>query len=399
MRPNLIIFQSTLAKRIIFDGSRTATGVEIDIGNLGGITFILSARNEVVVSAGAFQSPQLLMVSGIGPAATLQKNGISVIQDLPGVGQNMWDHVLGGPSYRVNVLTTSSLANPAFSTQAAADFHASPPRGMFADSGADILGFEKISAANRSGLTSSARADLARFPADWPELEYIPTAAYYGYQNNYLLDSPRDAYQYATIATVLVAPLSRGTVGISSADMRDPPVINPNWLTHPTDQAVAVLGYKRARALFESSAMKPVLIGNEYFPGSNVTSDQDILQLIKQSFATVFHASCTCKMGNSSDDSAVLDSRARVRGVKKLRVVDASSFPLLPPGHPVATVCEYNLDKLSLVPMSASARSPLSFYASFYATPELLHLPYLSWIMEDWQADERPRRFGREDRG
>ena len=340
-RPNLIVFQSTLAKRIVFDSSKTATGVEVDIGNLGGITFILSARKEVIVSAGAFQSPQLLMVSGIGPAATLQKNNIPVVSDLSGVGQNMWDHVLGGPSYRVNVLTTSALANPAFSAQAAADFHASPPHGMLTNSGADILGFEKIPSGMRSQLTPSVRADLAKFPADWPEIEYIPTAAYYGYQNNYLLDSPRDGYNYATIATVLVAPLSRGTVSISSADMREPPVINPNWLTHPTDQAVAIAAYRRARALFESSAMHPILVGGEYFPGSNVTTDQDILALIRQSFGTVFHASCTCKMGTSNDESAVLDSRARVRGVKNMRVVDASSFPLLPPGHPLATVCEY----------------------------------------------------------
>lgn len=341
-RQNLIVYQSTLAKRIVFDNNKTATGVQIDIGNLGGITFTLSAREEVIVSAGAFQSPQLLMVSGVGPAATLQENDIPVISDLSGVGQNMWDHVLGGPSYRVNVLTTSALSNPDFSAQAAAQFHASPPQGMLTDSGADLLAFEKIPERLRSNFTTSTLADLARFPADWPELEYIPTSAYYGFQQNYILDAPTDGYNYATIATVLVAPLSRGTVTISSADTKDPPIINPNWLTHPTDQAVAVAGYKRARAFFESQAMKPILIGGEYFPGASagVTSDADILAFIRKSFSTVFHASCTCKMGNDSDASAVLDSKARVRGVKNLRVVDASSFPLLPPGHPVATVCE-----------------------------------------------------------
>jgi choline dehydrogenase len=352
-RPNLIVYQSTLAKRIIFDNAKTAVGVEIDIGNLGGITFILSATKEVIISAGAFQSPQLLMVSGVGPAATLRQNNIPVIADVPGVGQNMWDHILGGPSYRVNVLTTSALGNPAFSAQAADQFHASPPRGMLTNSGADLLAFEKIPKQLRSNFTPSALADLAKFPADWPELEYIPTAAYYGFQQNYIFEAPADGYNYATIATVLVAPLSRGTVGISSADMRDPPIINPNWLTHPTDQAVAVAGYKRARAFFEASAMKPVLIGGEYFPGANasVTSDRAILEFIRKSFGTVFHASCTCKMGNSSDAGAVLDARARVRGVKNLRVVDASSFPILPPGHPVATVCEC---PCSLSPLSLS---------------------------------------------
>jgi choline dehydrogenase len=354
-RDNLIVYQSTLAKRIIFDDAKTAIGVEIDIGNLGGVTFVLSATKEVIISAGAFQSPQLLMVSGVGPAATLRSNNIPVISDLSGVGQNMWDHILGGPSYRVNVLTTSALANPVFSAQAAAQFHAAPPQGMLTNSGADLLAFEKIPTQIRSNFTSAALADLAQFPADWPELEYIPTSAYYGFQQNYIFEAPTDGYNYATIAAVLVAPLSRGSVSIASANMRDAPIINPNWLTHPTDQAVAVVGYKRARAFFESASMKPVLIGGEYFPGTNtnVTSDSEILAFIRKSFSTVFHASCTCKMGNDSDASAVLDARARVRGVKNLRVVDASSFPLLPPGHPVATVCE----SLSL---------SLSFSLSFY---------------------------------
>ena len=141
---------------------------------------------------------------------------------------------------------------------------------------------------------------------------------------------------------MLVAPLSSGTITISSAKMKGPPIIDSNWLIHPTDQAVAVTGYKRARAFFESSAMKPVLIGGECFPeaSASVTSDEDILAFIGKSFGAVFHASYTCKMGNRSNASAALDARARVRVVKNLRVVDASSFPFLPPGHPVATVCE-----------------------------------------------------------
>jgi choline dehydrogenase len=139
-RSNLIVYQSTLAKRIIFDGSKTATGVEIDIGEHGGVTFVLSATKEVIVSAGAFQSPQLLMVSGVGPAATLQKHNIPVVADRPGVGQNMWDYVLGGPSYRVRVLTTSALGNAQYAAQAALQFNSDHRSGMLTDSGADILG-------------------------------------------------------------------------------------------------------------------------------------------------------------------------------------------------------------------------------------------------------------------
>lgn len=161
-----------------------------------------------------------------------------------------------------------------------------------------------------------------------------------GYQQNYIRDAPTDGYNYATVSVALVAPLSRGTVDITSADATDPPLIDPQWLTHPTDQAVAVAGYKRVRQLFHTTAMQPVLLGNEYFPGEDkVRTDAQILALIRKSFSTVYHAAGTCKMGKPSDGSAVVDSKARVIGVKGLRVVDASAMPLLPPGHPMATIC------------------------------------------------------------
>lgn len=111
---NLIVYQSMMATRIIFDDNRNAIGVSV---NGEGVEFVLSARQEVILSAGAFQSPQLLMVSGVGPAETLQRHSIPVIADRPGVGQNMQDHVLGGPSYRVNVVTASSLNDPDFLEQ------------------------------------------------------------------------------------------------------------------------------------------------------------------------------------------------------------------------------------------------------------------------------------------
>lgn len=135
---NLIVYPSTLAKQVIFDAKKKATGVVIDFG---GESFLLSAKEEVILSAGAFQSPQLLMVSGVGPASTLKAYNIPVIADLPGVGQNMWDHVVGGPSFRVNVLTTTELSiNPMFNAQAVQDYLSEPPKGMLTDGGSDLLG-------------------------------------------------------------------------------------------------------------------------------------------------------------------------------------------------------------------------------------------------------------------
>jgi len=149
-----------------------------------------------------------------------------------------------------------------------------------------------------------------------------------------------DGHNFGTIQAALVAPFSRGNVSIQSADMHDHPLINPNWLVDPRDQEVAVAAYKRIRDIFATDAMKPIIIGSEYFPGLNVSSDADILKQVQSDFGAVYHASCTCKMGKTADPMAVVDSKAKVIGVSGLRVVDASSFALLPPGHPMSTVCE-----------------------------------------------------------
>lgn len=139
----------------------------------------------------------------------------------------------------------------------------------------------------------------------------------------------------------MVSPTSRGNVTIRSADTADLPVINPNWLATDTDQKVAVAAYKRIRAAFQSNAMAPVIIGLEYFPGPSVQTDADILEIIRNTVMTIYHAACTCKMGLANDSMAVVDSHARVFGVQGLRVVDASAFPILPPGHPQSTVCKF----------------------------------------------------------
>lgn len=122
--------------------------------------------------------------------------------------------------------------------------------------------------------------------------------------------------------------------------MADPPVINPNWLTSDTDAQVAVTAFKRAREAFTSDAMKPGLIGGEYYPGPDVSTDEQILEWIRNNLMTVWHASCTNKMGKKNDPTAVVDSQARVYGVQNLRVVDASAFPFLPPGHPQSAICK-----------------------------------------------------------
>ena len=137
----------------------------------------------------------------------------------------------------------------------------------------------------------------------------------------------------------LVAPQSRGSVTIQSADTSDLPVINPNWLTDPTDVQVAIAAYKRVRAAFASSSMAPALQNStESFPGPSVQTDDQILAVIRNTLMTVYHATTTCRMGKVGDSNAVVDTKARVFGVSGLRVVDGSSLALLPPGHPQSLI-------------------------------------------------------------
>ncbi|KZL64076.1 gmc oxidoreductase [Colletotrichum incanum] len=336
-RKNLKVYQLSLAKKILFDNNKRATGVVVS-SNLGLTTYTLRARKEIILSAGAFQSPQLLMVSGIGPKEQLEKFSIPVIAERPGVGKNMEDHVFFGPTWRVKVQTLTRLANDLIYT--AAQFavpYTVLKQGPLTNPVCDFLGWEKTP---RDLISAEAAAVLDNeFPPDWPEVEYLGAPGYVGDFSNLLLTQPKDGYQYATILGGLVAPLSRGTVTLASADTKDLPLIDPKWLTDPTDVAVAIATFKRLRQAFASSAMRPVLADNkEYFPGPKVETDAQILQNIRNTVMTIWHASCTCRMGKVDDPMAVVDKDAKVIGVDGLRVVDASSFALLPPGHPQSTV-------------------------------------------------------------
>ncbi|KAJ5972442.1 Glucose-methanol-choline oxidoreductase [Penicillium vulpinum] len=331
--PNLTVFQSALAKRIRFHGKR-AVGVDVETM---GHAYTLSARKEIVLSAGAFQSPQLLMVSGVGPAATLKAHGIPLVANRPGVGQGMQDHIIYAPSYRVNVITQSALLNEEFEAQANRDYN-ERAAGIYANPTSDILAWEKIPEPMRSTFSNHTLQVLAEYPDDWPEVEFLTMGGYFGYQKNYIRDNPSDGYNYASLAVSLCTPRSRGNITITSPDAAVPPVINPNWLTDSVDVELAVAAFKRTRDFFNTTAIKPILIGPEYFPGSQVATDEEILDHVRKSFDTIFHASCTCAMGQAKDPQAVVDSKARVIGVDALRVVDASAFPLLPPGHPQSTI-------------------------------------------------------------
>jgi choline dehydrogenase len=244
----------------------------------------------------------------------------------------MQDHVLFGSTYDVNVTTATTLINNlGYAASSIVDYASG--LGLLTAPGFGVLGWEKLPSSSRSALSSSTLDTLSTLPADWPEVEYLGLDGVLAGWHN-ALDQFVSGNK-GSIAAALGAPFSRGNLTIQSTDSNVAPVINPNFLTHPADVEVALAAFKRVRSAWENV---PAAIPPEYLPGANVTSDADILDFIHSTAMTVWHASGTCAMGNSTDSNAVVDSNAKVFGVKGLRVVDASIFPFLPPGHPQSTV-------------------------------------------------------------
>jgi len=336
-----ITYTHTLATEILFNGT-TATGLRaMTAGTFGtpSVNFTLSARKEVILAAGAFQSPQLLMVSGIGNDTELAEFNIPCRVNLPGVGREMWDHPIFGSAHAVDVNTASAGINDATIAQQLVQLYLKTGGGPLSIFGPGIYGWEKLPEPYRSQLSNTSRAALDdAFPSDWPEMEWLPVAAYNGYNLNKQTGDPRDGNNYATLNAALVAPLSRGTVKLASPHMWDLPIVDPAWLTHPADRELALQSFKRQREIWSIFVDLGVAHAEEAFPGASVQTDAEILEWIGESMTTVYHAAGTCKMGSASDEMAVVDSNAFVYGTQNLRIVDASAMPLLPPGHPQSTI-------------------------------------------------------------
>ncbi|KAI3324239.1 GMC oxidoreductase [Xylariaceae sp. AK1471] len=327
--PNLVIYKSTLGEKILFQ-NQTAVGVTV---NSGGIEYNLTAGREVIISAGVMRSPQLLLASGIGNSQVLQDVGATLIAHRPGVGQNMWDNVLVGPTFQVDLITHSSLSHPEFLAKAKEEYN-TQSTGILTNVGGDLAAFEQVTSDMVDEVTLKSLHES--FPEDWPHLQYLILDAYFGTGND-SSPVPSDGGQYVASSIGLVATFSRGNVTISSLDTSVSPVISPNWLLDTRDQDLAVAAFRRGRQLFNTNAITPIVI-SEVYPGSNFSTRDQILDVIRESANSVYNAVGTNKMGRADDPLAVVDSTARVIGVDRLRVVDASIFPFLPPGQPSATV-------------------------------------------------------------
>lgn len=179
------------------------------------------------------------MVSGVGPESTLAQYHVPVVANRPGVGTNLWDHVLCGPTWRVQIETHSAVSDPRIAEDAIKEFNTN--QSGLLTSKHNLLAWEKLPAALRENISADARASFdTEFPPDWPESEYLYIDAYLGDQSDSIFGAPESPDQYASIVAALVAPFGRGNVTIASADSSVNPIVNPNWLSDSRDQEFAV---------------------------------------------------------------------------------------------------------------------------------------------------------------
>ncbi|HEX6348253.1 MAG TPA: GMC family oxidoreductase N-terminal domain-containing protein [Candidatus Dormibacteraeota bacterium] len=304
-RPNLTVITGALAHRVLLEGGR-AVGVEFSVG--GGAARTERAAREVILSAGAVNSPQLLMLSGIGPAAALKAQGIEVAVDLPGVGQDLQDHIAIGIQWLLTL--PISLLN-AGSKRNLVEFLLRG-RGMLTSCVAEGNGF--------------LRTDPA-LPA--PDLQLVFAAVVYDPEEVAAGILPEHGF---AIGAILLQPESRGEIALGSKRPQDAPLIRPHYLSDPggRDLASLLAGAKICRRLGDGKALDPYR-KEEIRPGKAVTRDADLEAYIRERAGTLYHPTSTCRMGE--DPMAVVDDQLRVHGVAGLRVADASVMPRVPRGN------------------------------------------------------------------
>ena len=300
-RPNLVVETGAHVTRVLVEHGR-AVGVEW-VAN--GALQRARADREVILAAGALQSPQLLQLSGIGPAGLLARHGIAVLADASEVGRNLQDH------YQARVIVklkekrslNDDVRNPLRLAQMAADW-------LFAQRGPLTVGAGQVGGLVASEHARGGRADVL--------LNVMPLS----------VDKPGDPlhrFSGFSASAAQCRPESTGTVEIASADPLAPPRIRAGYLTQPLDAKVLVAGLRMLREIYAQPAFRGLVTGEEYLPGNDVTTDAGLEAFARARGGTVFHPAGTCRMGG--DARSVVDERLRVRGVERLRVIDASVMP------------------------------------------------------------------------
>ncbi|SFB13462.1 choline dehydrogenase [Poseidonocella pacifica] len=310
-RRNLTVWTEAQVEKLTFhtdaDGVLRCTGAQV---NHKGQVMTVTARRETVLSAGAINSPQILQLSGIGPASLLQSHGIGVLRDAP-VGENLQDHLQIRAVYKVaGTRTLNTVA-------------------------ANLLGKAMIGAEyllKRSGPMSMSPSQLGAFTRSDPSRSHANLEYHVQPLSLDAFGEPLHAFPAMTVSVCNLNPSSRGHVRIRSANFRDAPMISPNYLATEDDRKVAADSLRQVRQVMSQPAMQPYQ-PEEFKPGPQFQSDEDLAKLAGDIANTIFHPVGTVKMGRADDESAVLDPHLRLKGVAGLRVVDASIMPEITSGN------------------------------------------------------------------
>lgn len=306
-RTNLTVLTGCAARKLTFEGTR-ATGL---IARKDGSDLTIRARREVILSAGALASPQLLMVSGIGDPNELAEHGIEVRQSLPGVGKNLQDHLQARPVWKTTLSTINTEVSNIVKQALIAVQYAATRKGPM------------TMAASLGTAFLKTRPDL-----ETPDIQFHvqPFSA-----DPKGMAKPHD-FDAFTASVLQLRPESTGHLELRSDDMADAPIIHPNYLSTQTDQDTIVAGIKVARQIARHAPLAEVLV-EEYSPGATL-SDEDhagILDWARETSTTIYHPTGTCKMG--TDPMAVVTPELKVRGIEGLRVADASIMPKIVSGN------------------------------------------------------------------
>ena len=314
-RPNLTVLTGALTKRLRLAGRRVE-GVEFfqntgKMSGKGGEEVFAGARRDTILSAGAIGSPQILQLSGIGPGALLQKHGISVVHDAP-VGENLQDHLQLRMAFKVkNALTLNTMLGSWLTK---------------AKMGLDYALF-------REGPLTMAPSQLGAFAKSDPAR---PTPDLQFHVQPISLDrfgDPPHPFPAFTASVCNLRPTARGTVRIESADPRAQPAIAPNYLSTDEDRKTAVKALRLARRIVTGTDAMKKHEPEEFLPGPAFQSDAQLLEAAGNIGTTIFHPVGTCRMGRDSDPAAVVDTKFKVRGIERLRVIDASVMPTITSGN------------------------------------------------------------------
>ena len=345
-RPNVTAVTGALTTKVVFDGTR-AVGVQYA---RGGRSHAVRAARKVILAAGAINTPQLLMLSGVGAADHLRRHDIPVIADVPGVGTNYQDHL--------------ELYVQQACTQPVSLYRALHPINKVK------IGLEWYLFRKGLGATNHFEAGgfiRSRAGVEHPDLQYhfLPMAIRYDGK----AAAEGDGFQ------AHVGPMrsrSRGSVSLRSADPREAPVIVGNYMSHDDDWREMRASVRLTREIFAQAAFDPYR-GDEIAPGKDVRSDREIDEWVARHAESAYHPSCTCPMGGDPDAGAVVDGDTSVHGVDGLHVVDSSIFPTIPSGNlnaPTIMVAEKAADLIAGTPPLAPSNAPV-------------------WICPDWQTRQR----------